>query len=68
MKRVIGVSTLRGINVQVASPNDLAPAQQEITELLRQRHNIRPGWNDDFTVRNQEEVAATATATSRVMS
>lgn len=67
MKRVIGVSTLRGINVQVASPNDLAPAQQQITELLRQRHNIRPGRDDDFTVRNQEEIAATATATSRVM-
>jgi len=67
MKRVIGGSTLRGINVQVASPNDLAPAQQQITELLRQRHNIRAGRDDDFTVRNQQEIAETATATSRVM-
>jgi putative ABC transport system permease protein len=67
MKRVIGGSTLRGINVQVASPNDLAPAQQQITDLLRQRHNIRAGRDDDFTVRNQQEIAETATATSRVM-
>src|SRR5712691_9366824 len=67
MKRVIGGSTLRGINVQVASPNDLGPAQQQITELLRQRHNIRAGRDDDFTVRNQQEIAETATATSRVM-
>jgi putative ABC transport system permease protein len=67
MKRVIGGSTLRGISVQVASPNDLAPAQQQITELLRQRHNIRAGRDDDFTVRNQQEIAETATATSRVM-
>ena len=67
MKRVIGGSTLRGINVQVASPNDLAPAQQQITELLRQRHNISAGRDDDFTVRNQQEIAETATATSRVM-
>ncbi len=67
MKRVSGDNTLRGINVQVASPNDLAPAQQQITELLRQRHNIRPGRDDDFTVRNQQEIAETATATSRVM-
>jgi putative ABC transport system permease protein len=67
MKRVIGGTTLRGINVQVASPNDLAPAQQQITELLRQRHNIRAGRDDDFTVRNQQEIAETATATSRVM-
>ncbi|HEX4667126.1 MAG TPA: ABC transporter permease [Chthoniobacterales bacterium] len=68
MKRVIGGSTLRGINVQVGSPDDLGPAQQQITELLRQRHNIRPGRDDDFTVRNQQEIAETATATSRVMS
>ncbi len=67
MKRVVGGTTLRGINVQVSSPNDLAPAQQQITALLRQRHNIRPGRDDDFTVRNQQEIAETATATSRVM-
>ena len=67
MKRVLGGTTLRGINVQVASPNDLAPAQQQINELLRQRHNIRSGRDDDFTVRNQQEIAETATETSRVM-
>jgi putative ABC transport system permease protein len=67
MKRVIGGTTLRGIDVHVASPADLAPAQQQITELLRQRHSIGPGRDDDFTVRNQQEIAETATATSRVM-
>ncbi len=34
---------------------------------MRQRHNIREGRDDDFTVRNQEEIAEAATATSRVM-
>jgi putative ABC transport system permease protein len=68
MKRVVGGTTLRGIEVQVATPGDLEPAQQQITSLLRQRHNIRPGSDDDFTVRNQQEIAETATATSRVMS
>lgn len=67
MKRVLGGTTLRGINVQVASPDDLGPAQDQVTELLRQRHNIRAGRDDDFTVRNQQEIAETATATSRVM-
>jgi putative ABC transport system permease protein len=67
MKRVMGGTTLRGINVQVASAAQLAPAQQQITSLLRQRHNIRPGKDDDFTVRNQQEIAEMATATSRVM-
>jgi putative ABC transport system permease protein len=67
MKRVAGGTTLRNINVQVADAKDLAIAQQQIIDLLRQRHNIRPGRDDDFTVRNQEEIAQAATATADVM-
>jgi putative ABC transport system permease protein len=68
MKRVLGGgTTLRNINAQVASPRDLAPAQQQIIALLRQRHNIREGRDDDFTVRNQEEIAAAQTATTETM-
>ncbi|MGI8437925.1 MAG: ABC transporter permease [Chthoniobacterales bacterium] len=67
LKRVTGGSTLRAMNVQVADARDLVPAQQQIIALLRQRHNIRAGRDDDFTVRNQEEIAEAATATSRVM-
>jgi putative ABC transport system permease protein len=67
MKRVAGGTTLRNINVQVADAKDLATGQQQIIDLLRQRHNIRPGRDDDFTVRNQEEIAEAATATADVM-
>ena len=67
MKRVIGGTTLRNINVQIADRSQIAAAQQQIISLLRQRHNIRPGRDDDFTVRTQQEIAETATATSRVM-
>ena len=67
MKRVIGGTTLRNINVQIGDPAQIPAAQQQIISLLRQRHNIRPGRDDDFTVRTQQEIAETATATSRVM-
>jgi putative ABC transport system permease protein len=67
MKRVVGGTTLRNINVQVVSAKELEAAQQQIISLLRQRHNIRAGRDDDFTVRNQQEIADAATATSRVM-
>ena len=67
MKRVAGGTTLRNINVQVARAADLAPAQQQIIALLRQRHNLREGRDDDFTVRNQQEIADAATATTDVM-
>jgi putative ABC transport system permease protein len=67
MKRVAGGNTLRNINVQIARSQDLSAAQQQIIALLRQRHNIRAGRDDDFTVRNQQEIAEAATATSRIM-
>jgi len=67
MKRVSGGTTLRSINVQVASEDQIASAQQQIISLLRQRHNIRSGRDDDFTVRNQQDVADTANATANVM-
>jgi putative ABC transport system permease protein len=67
MKRVVGGTTLRNINVQVADSRQLTAAQQQIIDLLRQRHNIRPGRDDDFTVRNQQEIADAATATTDVM-
>src|ERR1700730_6930381 len=39
MKRVVGGTTLRNINVQVVSAKELEAAQQQIISLLRQRHN-----------------------------
>jgi putative ABC transport system permease protein len=67
MKRVSGGTNLRNINVQIGDARQVEAAQQQIIALLRQRHNIRPGRDDDFTVRNQQEIAEAATATSRVM-
>jgi putative ABC transport system permease protein len=68
MKRVFGGTTFRSFYVQVAEEDDMAIVQQQLINVLRQRHNIRPGKDDDFTVRNQQEIAAMATATSKVMS
>ena len=67
MKRVVGGTTLRSINVQVGDARSLPAAQQQIISLLRQRHNIRAGKDDDFTVRGQQEIADMATAQSKTM-
>jgi putative ABC transport system permease protein len=67
MKRLTGATTFRSFSVQAASA-DLVPAvQEEITEVLRQRHRIGPGREDDFIVRTQQEISEAATATSRIM-
>ena len=67
MKRVQKVTTLNTVIVQAAKPSLLSPVQQQIIELLRQRHKITPGKDDDFTVRNQQEIAEMATAQSKTM-
>ena len=68
MKRLFGVTTVRSINVQTATASLLKPVQEQITSLLRQRHRIGFGRDDDFTVRTQQEIAEAATATARIMS
>jgi putative ABC transport system permease protein len=67
MKRVQKATMLRTINVQAASPALLNPVQDQIIQLLRQHHRITPGKDDDFTVRNQQEIADMATAQSKTM-
>src|SRR3989338_7134411 len=46
MKRVMGTTILRSINIQAASASLLASMPQQISELLRQRHRIGPGRDD----------------------
>jgi ABC-type antimicrobial peptide transport system permease subunit len=48
-------------------PEEIPLAIQEITQLLRQRHRIRPGQPDDFGIRNWVEVSEALGATTRMM-
>ena len=56
------------IALTVGDARDLNYAQTEVEGLLRQRHKIKPGADDDFTVRNISEIVATRTATTNLMS
>jgi putative ABC transport system permease protein len=67
MKRLTGDTALRSINVQAADEKVIDQVVQQMTALLRQRHQIGPGRDDDFTVRSQQEIAEMATATSKVL-
>jgi putative ABC transport system permease protein len=67
MTRLSAQSNFRSLNVQAASPGQLADVQNQISELLRQRHRISGDKEDDFIVRTQQEIAETSTAASKVM-
>lgn len=70
--RLIGSSSARlgavqYVMVKLDGPERLVSVEQEIRQLLRQRHGIRPELKDDFTVRNLADVQATREAASGVL-
>ncbi|MFN3752205.1 MAG: ABC transporter permease [Thiobacillus sp.] len=58
----------RFIMAQAVSEQAMDPAESAISELLRTRHRIGAGQEDDFTVRNLTAIAEAAASTTRIMS
>ena len=53
--------------ISCVSPTATKAAETQITELLRQRHGIKPGQEDDFQVRNMTDIADAAKQTNQLM-
>ena len=66
--RLSGASFIGQILVSAPSAADIPAAQQEIRAILREAHRVREDESDDFTVRNQSDLAETAQSTTAVMS
>ncbi len=60
--------TVRFIMVQAESAEAMPTVEESINDLLRQRHRIRAGADNDFTVRNLTAMANTAAEMAQVMS
>jgi putative ABC transport system permease protein len=58
---------VRIIMVTAKSTEDLVPAEEQINELLRQRHHIGQKQENDFTVRNLTEIMQAAEQSTKVM-
>jgi putative ABC transport system permease protein len=65
-KKITGQDWLRWIMVSALSKDASYTAQQQITALLRDRHRIRPGQDDDFFVRNLADMADLADQNARL--
>jgi len=71
-KRVLGGQqvksrSVQSITVKVQDGQSVADAEQEIRDLLRQRHRLQANQEDDFYLRNLAEVLATQEESSRVL-
>ena len=72
-RQVVGASqanagSIGAIMVQAVDAHSMDEAQSEIEALVRQRHRMRPGQDDDFTVRNLSDVFSAQESSARVMS
>jgi putative ABC transport system permease protein len=66
-KKLLAISHVQFAHVSAISPAATYTAQDQITELLRQRHNLAPNEENDFTVRNLTDIAEAADETNRIM-
>jgi putative ABC transport system permease protein len=53
--------------VGAASPDATAAAERQITALLRDRHHLAPGADDDFSIRNLTEMASATQEGTRTL-
>ena len=67
MRRLQGIDYIQSVDVRAVSSDQMPQAQAQIEELLRVRHRIAPGAEDDFTVRNMSEIAETAAEATQMM-
>jgi len=69
-KKIFGTpfaGMVRAIAVKAKSSEDLAAAEEQIKDLLNQRHRIGPRQESDFTVRNLTQMMQVAEQSTRVM-
>jgi putative ABC transport system permease protein len=55
------------LSVKVRAGADMKVAEVRVRELLRQRHRLQPGQDDDFSLRNLSEILAAQETSSRIL-
>lgn len=71
-RRVLGINlasprAVGAIMVKVRQGEEMAEAESQIRELLRQRHKLQRGDDDDFMIRNLTEMAQMRESSSRTL-
>lgn len=64
MQRLMGLTSVRNITIHCENENTINQVQSDVITLLRTRHKIKNGEDDDFTVRNLAEIIKTAQETT----
>ncbi|HEX9894817.1 MAG TPA: ABC transporter permease [Gemmatimonadales bacterium] len=63
--RIFGSDRLRSISVAIKDDVPLEQGMVDIERVMRREHKIRPGGENDFQIRNQQEILATQQQTTQ---
>ncbi len=66
-ERMLGITYIQSVNIQVTSQDKMDQVQEEIETLLRQRHRLTAGKEDDFHVRNLTSLMETMSQTTSMI-
>jgi putative ABC transport system permease protein len=66
-KKLMGVQHVTNLTVSAENGVPLDTMTQQIGDVLRVRHRIQPGADDDFMVRTLEEMASVLTSATQTM-
>jgi len=66
-KRLVGITYLTMVMASAVSIDLMAAAQDQIRDLLRHRHKINKGEDDDFTVRNLADLIGVFSTITRIL-
>ena len=64
--RVMGSKRLRTFSIQVKDSVPIEQGMVDLERVLRREHHIRPGADNDFTIRNQQDVLQTQQQATQV--
>jgi putative ABC transport system permease protein len=64
--RVFGSKRLRSMSIQVQDSTPIEQGMVDLERVLRREHHIRPGGENDFTVRNQQDILQTQQQATQV--
>lgn len=64
--RLFGTDRLRSINLLAPSEEKIPDTMAEIQKILRREHRLRPGKDDDFTIRSQADFLSTLGETTQI--
>ncbi len=67
MKRVLAIDYIQGLFASAMDESLTDQAIDELTEILRGRHKIKEGADDDFEIRSQQELSEMMNSTSDMM-